>query len=71
MIGLHVIDEFTQRLDEASRAAVLGIVQRAIELSQENSEVDPQFLLMAPSTVGLQIPSSLHHVVLIKGRVES
>ncbi len=68
---LHVIDEFTQRLDEASRAAVLSVVQRALELSGENLPTDPQFLLMAPTTVGLQIPSSMHHIVLVKGQVES
>ncbi|MFW9832090.1 MAG: AAA family ATPase, partial [Candidatus Thorarchaeota archaeon] len=53
---LHIIDEFTQRLDEASRAAVLSVVQRTIDLTQNNTEIPPQFLLMAPSTVGLQIP---------------
>ncbi len=68
---LHIIDEVTQRLDEASRSAVLSIVQRAIELSQENSMVSPQFLLMAPSTLGLQIPTTMHHIVLIKGEVET
>ncbi len=67
---LHVIDEFTQRLDEASRAAVLSIVQRALELSRMNLTVDPQFILMAPSTVGLEIPASMNHIVLIKGEVE-
>lgn len=67
---LHVIDEFTQRLDEASRAAVLSVVQRALELSRANLAVDPQFILMAPSTVGLEIPASMNHIVLIKGEVE-
>ncbi len=67
---LHIIDEFTQRLDEASRAAVLGVVQRALELSRTNLTVDPQFILMAPSTVGLEIPASMNHIVLIKGEVE-
>jgi chromosome segregation ATPase len=68
---LHVIDEFTQRLDEASRAAILSVVQRALDLTQEDSQIHPQFLLMAPSTVGLQIPETMHHVVLIKGQVKS
>jgi chromosome segregation ATPase len=68
---LHVIDEFTQRLDEASRAAVLSVVQRAVELSRGNLPLDPQFLLMAPTTVGLQIPSTMHHIVLVKGQVEN
>jgi chromosome segregation ATPase len=67
---LHVIDEFTQRLDEASRAAVLSVVQRALELSRSNLAVAPQFILMAPSTVGLEIPASMNHIVLIKGEVE-
>lgn len=68
---LHVIDEFTQRLDEASRAAVLSIVQRTLALSSEDTLVPPQFLLMAPSTVGLQIPETMHHIVLLKGEVKS
>ena len=67
---LHVIDEFTQRLDEASRAAVLSVVQRAAELSREDLAVEPQFLLMAPTSVGLQIPPTIHHIVLVKGQVE-
>jgi len=67
---LHVIDEFTQRLDEASRAAVLNVVQRAAELSREDLAVEPQFLLMAPTSVGLQIPPTIHHVVLVKGQVK-
>jgi chromosome segregation ATPase len=68
---LHVIDEFTQRLDEASRAAILGVVQRALDLTQQDSLIHPQFLLMAPSTVGLEIPETMHHVVLIKGQVKN
>ncbi len=68
---LHVVDEFTQRLDEASRAAVLSVVQRALDLSQEGAIIPPQFLLMAPTTVGLEIPKSIHHVVLIKGEVKN
>ncbi len=68
---LHVIDEFTQRLDEASRAAVLSVVQRALDLTETESLLLPQFLLMAPSTVGLQIPKNIHHVVLIKGQVKN
>ncbi len=67
---LHVIDEFTQRLDEASRAAILSVVQRALDLTQKDSLIHPQFLLMAPSTVGLEIPETMHHVVLIKGQVK-
>jgi chromosome segregation ATPase len=66
----HLIDEFTQRLDEASRAAVLSVVQRAVDVIRENLPVEPQFLLMAPSTVGLRIPPTMHHVVLVKGEVE-
>jgi len=66
----HLIDEFTQRLDEASRAAVLSVVQRAVDLIRETLPVEPQFLLMAPSTVGLRIPPTMHHVVLVKGEVE-
>ncbi len=68
---LHVIDEFTQRLDEASRAAILSVVQRALDLTQQEVLIHPQFLLMAPSTVGLQIPETMHHVVLIKGQVKN
>jgi hypothetical protein len=68
---LHVIDEFTQRLDEASRAAILSVVQRALDLTQQETLIHPQFLLMAPSTVGLQIPETMHHVVLLKGQVKS
>ncbi len=68
---LHVIDEFTQRLDEASRAAVLSIVQRTLALSSKDTLIQPQFLLMAPSTVGLQIPETIHHIVLLKGEVKS
>lgn len=67
---LHVIDEFTQRLDEASRAAILSVVQRALDLTQQESLIHPQFLLMAPSTVGLQIPETMYHVVLLKGQVK-
>jgi ABC-type iron transport system FetAB ATPase subunit len=66
----HLIDEFTQRLDEASRAAVLSVVQRAVDITRENLPVEPQFLLMAPSTVGLRIPPAMEHVVLVKGEVE-
>jgi chromosome segregation ATPase len=66
----HLIDEFTQRLDEASRAAVLSVVQRAVDITRENLPVEPQFLLMAPSTVGLRIPPTMGHVVLVKGEVE-
>ncbi|MDO8056710.1 MAG: hypothetical protein Q6361_07605, partial [Candidatus Hermodarchaeota archaeon] len=67
---LHVIDEFTQRLDEASRAAVLSVVQRTLDLTRTDTPIHPQFLLMAPSTVGLQIPESMHHVILLKGQVK-
>ncbi|MFX0168364.1 MAG: AAA family ATPase [Candidatus Hodarchaeota archaeon] len=68
---LHVIDEFTQRLDEASRAAVLSIVQRTLGLTKTDAHIYPQFLLMAPSTVGLQIPEAMHHVILLKGQVKT
>ncbi|MFX1564361.1 MAG: AAA family ATPase [Promethearchaeota archaeon] len=68
---LHVIDEFTQRLDEASRAAILSVVQRTLDLTQQDTMIHPQFLLMAPSTVGLQIPATMHHVVLIKGQAKT
>jgi chromosome segregation ATPase len=67
---LHVIDEFTQRLDEASRAAVLSVVQRTLDLTHAETLIHPQFLLMAPSTVGLQIPETMHHVILLKGQVK-
>jgi chromosome segregation ATPase len=68
---LHVIDEFTQRLDEASRAAVLSVVQRTLDLTSTTTPIHPQFLLMAPSTVGLQIPETMQHVILLKGQVKS
>jgi chromosome segregation ATPase len=68
---LHIIDEFTQRLDEASRAAILSVVQRTLDITQQDAIIHPQFLLMAPSTVGLQIPDSMYHVVLIKGQVKT
>ncbi len=67
---LHVIDEFTQRLDEASRAAVLSVVQRTLDLTHTETLIHPQFLLMAPSTVGLQIPETMHHLILLKGQVK-
>ncbi len=67
---LHVIDEFTQRLDEASRAAVLSVVQRTLDLTHIETLIHPQFLLMAPSTVGLQIPETMHHIILLKGQVK-
>lgn len=70
---LHIIDEFTQRLDERYRGHALVMVEKLINLLKKNSKdtnlrqwnMIPQLIIVAPTVIGSYIPKTINtHYVL-------
>ena len=57
---LHVIDEFTQRLDIKNKTKIFLIVKELLNLSA----VGTQFMLITPDTLGLDLEDDIQHVVV-------
>lgn len=57
---LHVIDEFTQRLDIKNKAKIFLIVKELLN----HSAMGTQFILITPDTLGLELESDIQHVVV-------
>lgn len=57
---LHVIDEFTQRLDIKNKTKIFLIVKTLLE----HSSVGTQFMLITPDTLGLELEHDIQHVVV-------
>lgn len=60
---LHAIDEFTQRLDVTNKTVVLNMVRETVTFLSEQQGYTPQFLLIAPDTLGMQLDEKVHHLV--------
>lgn len=67
---LHIIDEITQRLDDANRGLALDMVIRAVKLIQHEKNYIPQFILLTPTTLGLKIPKNVYHVIFLKSHLK-
>ena len=53
---LHVIDEFTQKLDSKIKAKALEMVLKSLEIQKQahqNSSYNPLFLLLCPDMLGV------------------
>ena len=57
---LHVIDEFTQRLDIKNKTKIFLIVKELLR----HSSVGTQFILITPDTLGLELDNEIQHVVV-------
>lgn len=74
---IHAIDECTQRLDLKFKAMAFEMVQRAVEnlCSKSDSIYTPQFLLLAPDTLGIvfddEAEDYFHRVVLAPASTKS
>ncbi len=70
---IHIIDEFSQRLDEENRGHALIMVNRVLEKIEEfqltrygEVLVKPQIFLIAPTVTGSHIPSEVDLTYLLK-----
>ena len=70
---LHIIDEFSQRLDEKYRGHALIMVQRILATLLEEEErlagkirMVPQIILIAPVIAGSYIPKEINTLYLLK-----
>ena len=70
---LHIIDEFSQRLDEKYRGHALIMVQRILAILLEEEErlagkirMVPQIILIAPVIAGSYIPKEVSTLYLVK-----
>jgi chromosome segregation ATPase len=62
---LHVIDEFTQRLDAKNKAKIFLIVKELLMRSKEET----QFILITPDTLGIEIEENIQHVVVSQAQI--
>ncbi len=61
---IHAIDEFTQRLDEKNKALAFSIAIRTQKLTSENSRFLPQFILLCPDALDVELSNNIHHMVV-------
>ncbi len=61
---IHAIDEFTQRLDEKNKALAFSIAIRTQKLASENSRFLPQFILLCPDALDVELSNNIHHMVV-------
>ncbi|MHA1585740.1 MAG: AAA family ATPase [Candidatus Heimdallarchaeota archaeon] len=66
---IHAIDEFTQRLDEKNKALAFSIAVRAQKLAGENSRFVPQFILLCPDALDVDVSNNIHHMVVSEMKV--
>lgn len=57
---LHVIDEFTQRLDNKNKTKIFLIVKELLK----HSKLGTQFILITPDVLGLELDQDIQHVVV-------
>ena len=64
---IHIIDEFTQRLDASNKAFVLSMVLKAGKIMESQTNgIGVQFILIAPMITGIHLPEEVTHIALIK-----
>lgn len=63
---LHVIDEFTQRLDVKNKTKIFKIVKDLLVQT-----VDTQFILITPDTLGIEIDEDVQHVVISQAQIKT
>lgn len=63
---LHVIDEFTQRLDLKNKTKIFLIVRELLK----HSSIGTQFILITPDTLGLELESDIQHVVVSQAELQ-
>jgi chromosome segregation ATPase len=61
---LHVIDEFTQRLDTKNKSKIYSIVKKMLDESNNT-----QFILITPDTLGLELDNTIQHVVITQAEL--
>ena len=65
--SIHIIDEFTQRLDASNKAFVLSMVLKAGKIMEsQTGGIGVQFILIAPMVTGIHLPEEVSHIALIK-----
>ncbi len=64
---LHVIDEFTQRLDIKNKTKIFLIVKELLQISA----LGTQFILITPDTLGLELEQDIQHVVVSQAELIS
>ncbi|MCF2142487.1 MAG: AAA family ATPase [Candidatus Heimdallarchaeota archaeon] len=66
---IHAIDEFTQRLDEKNKTLAFNIALRTQTLASENSRFVPQFILLCPDAINVDLSSNINHIVVSELKV--
>jgi len=66
---IHAIDEFTQRLDDKNKALAFSIALRTQKLASENSRFIPQFILLCPDALNVEITKDINHLVVSELKV--
>ncbi|NHK32790.1 MAG: hypothetical protein FK730_15680 [Asgard group archaeon] len=66
---IHAIDEFTQRLDEKNKALAFSIAIRTQKLAGENSRHVPQFILLCPDALNVELKNEVNHLVVSEMKV--
>ena len=62
---LHVIDEFTQRLDIKNKTKIFLIVKELLK----HSSLGTQFILITPDTLGMELQNDIQHVVVSQAEI--
>lgn len=67
---LHVIDEFTQRLDRSSSKSAFEIVEKTYGIAKRMDErISPQFVVVCPEAFGLITNELFKHYVVMEGKL--
>ncbi|MHA1316297.1 MAG: AAA family ATPase [Candidatus Heimdallarchaeaceae archaeon] len=66
---LHVIDEFTQKLDKKNRAYAFSVAYSVYLLAKQNRLIVPQFILISPGIEDVKLNEDFNHNVLIETKV--
>ena len=66
---IHAIDEFTQRLDEKNKSLAFSIAVRTQKLAGENSRYTPQFILLCPEAIDVELSNNINHLVVSELKV--
>jgi chromosome segregation ATPase len=66
---IHAIDEFTQRLDDKNKALAFSIAVRTQKLAGENSRFVPQFILLCPDALNVELLDDINHLVVSEMKV--
>ncbi len=66
---IHVIDEFTQKLDKKNRSYAFSMVLAVYNHYIENYSIEPQFILICPNIDDINLPDIFARHVLIETKV--